>query len=207
MTLPVLYSFRRCPYAIRARLALRHAGIAVELREVVLRHKPAEMLAISPKGTVPVLQLPDGRVIDESVDIMHWALGQNDPDGWLAQGEAEEQAALIALIDTDFKPLLDRYKYSERFPEKSAAEWRAAAADCLAPLENVLTHHDYLFSNTPSLADAAIFPFVRQFAGVDAEAFGRLRLPRLRDWLDVWLVSPLFEAVMIKHAPWRAAVH
>lgn len=205
MTLPVLYSFRRCPYAIRARLALRQAGIAVELREVALRQKPAEMLEISPKGTVPVMQVPDGRVIDESIDIMHWALGQNDPDAWLAQGDAEEQAALIALNDTEFKPLLDRYKYSERFPEKSAAEWRAAAADCLAALESLLAHHDYLFSNTPSLADAAIFPFVRQFAGVDAEAFGRLPLPRLRDWLDAWLVSPLFDAVMIKHAPWRAA--
>ncbi len=205
MTLPVLYSFRRCPYAIRARLALRQAGIAVELREVVLRDKPAEMLAISSKATVPVLQLPDGRVIDESIDIMHWALGQNDPDGWLAQGEAEEQAALIALIDTDFKPLLDRYKYSERFPQKSAAEWRAAAADCLAPLDSLLTHHHYFFGDTPSLADAAIFPFVRQFAGVDTEAFARLPLPRLRDWLDAWLVSPLFEAVMTKQAPWRAS--
>ena len=205
MTLPVLYSFRRCPYAIRARLALRQAGIEVELREVVLRDKPAEMLAISPKGTVPVLQLPDGRVIDESIDIMNWALGQKDPDGWLMQGEEDEQAELIALNDAHFKPALDRYKYSERFPQKSAAEWRAAAEDWLAPLESLLSDRTYFFGNTPSLADAAIFPFVRQFAGVDTEAFERAPLPRMRNWLDAWLVSPLFAAVMTKHAPWRAA--
>ena len=203
MTLPVLYSFRRCPYAIRARLALHQAGIEVELREVVLRDKPPHMLAISPKGTVPVLQLPDGQVIDESIDIMHWALGQNDADGWLVQGEADEQAALIALNDTHFKPLLDGYKYSARFPQKSAAEWRAAAVDCLAPLDSLLSHHAYFFGSTPSLADVAIFPFVRQFAGVDADAFARSPLPRLRDWLDAWLSSPLFAAVMIKQAPWR----
>lgn len=205
MTLPVLYSFRRCPYAIRARLALRQAGIEVELREVVLRDKPADMLAISPKGTVPVLQLPDGRVIDESIDIMNWALGQNDPDGWLMQGEDDEQAALIAMNDAHFKPALDRYKYSERFPQKSAVEWRAAAEDWLAPLESLLSDRTYFFGNTPSLADAAIFPFVRQFAGVDAEAFERARLPRMRNWLHAWLVSPLFAAVMTKQAPWRAA--
>lgn len=204
MTRPVLYSFRRCPYAIRARLALRQAGIEVKLREVVLRNKPADMLAISPKGTVPVLQLADGRVIDESTDIMNWALGQNDPDGWLMQGEDDEQAALIAMNDAHFKPALDRYKYSERFPQKSAVEWRVAAEDWLAPLESLLSDRTYFFGNTPSLADAAIFPFVRQFAGVDAEAFERAPLPRMRNWLHAWLVSPLFAAVMTKQAPWRA---
>lgn len=203
MSRPILYSFRRCPYAIRARLALHQAGVAVELREVVLRNKPAEMLAISPKGTVPVLQQPDGRVIDESLDIMRWALDQHDADGWLMQGEADEQAALIALNDAHFKPLLDRYKYSERFPEKSQAEWRAAAIDCLMPLERQLSGRDYFFGTTPSLADAAIFPFVRQFAGVDAEAFAGAPLPRLQDWLAGWLFSPCFKAVMGKHVPWR----
>jgi len=109
-SLPVLYSFRRCPYAIRARLALAQAGLPVELREVALRRKPAEMLALSPKGTVPVLQLPDGQVLDESLDIMRWALQQADPQGWLDAGPQALAAELIALNDGPFKALLDRYK-------------------------------------------------------------------------------------------------
>ncbi|MBT0960441.1 glutathione S-transferase [Denitromonas iodatirespirans] len=206
MSRPVLYSFRRCPYAIRARLALGQAGVAVELREVVLRDKPAAMLAISPKGTVPVLQLPDGRVIDESLDIMRWALGRHDPENWLTIGDADTQAALIARNDIGFKPLLDRYKYAERFPEKPAAAWRdEAVAVHLADLDGRLAHAPYLFGATPALADAALFPFVRQFAGVDPAWFDMAPLPALRRWLAGWLGSDLFAAVMKKQPPWRAA--
>jgi glutathione S-transferase len=202
---PVLYSFRRCPYAIRARLALWQAGVVVALREVVLRDKPAAMLEISPKGTVPVLQLPDGRVLEESLDIMHWALQQNDPGGWLRTGDSAEQGALIARNDTNFKPLLDRYKYAERFPEKSAVAWRhAAIAAHLAELEVRLTKHAFLLGDTASLADAALFPFVRQFAAVDAAWFEKAPLPALRRWLKVWLASPLFAAVMLRHRTWQA---
>ena len=201
---PILYSFRRCPYAIRARLALWQAGVVVALREVVLRDKPAHLLEISPKGTVPVLRLPDGRVLEESLDIMYWALQQNDPDGWLHAGDSAEQATLIARNDVDFKPLLDRYKYAERFPEKPAAVWRKAAiATHLADLDARLSGRAYLFGDTPSLADAALLPFVRQFAAVDAAWFDKARLPALRRWLKAWLDSPLFAAVMVRHRTWQ----
>lgn len=201
---PILYSFRRCPYAIRARLALWQAGVVVALREVVLRDKPAHLLEISPKGTVPVLRLPDGRVLEESLDIMLWALRQNDPDGWLTAGDGAEQAALISRNDVDFKPLLDRYKYAERFPEKPAVAWRKAAITAhLADLETRLTGQAYLFGDTPSLADAALLPFVRQFAAVDPAWFDAAPLPALRRWLNAWLDSPLFAAVMVRHRTWQ----
>ena len=201
----MLYSFRRCPYAIRARLALQQAAIAVEPREVVLRDKPAEMLAISPKGTVPVLQLTDGTVIDESLDIMHWALRRNDPQGWLDAAPADAQAAWIERNDHDFKPSLDRYKYSERFPERPVEAWRDAAIKALlAPLDARLEENAYLFGARPSLADAALFPFVRQFAAVDRAWFSQTPLAALQRWLDGWLGSALFGAVMVKRAPWRA---
>ncbi|KAA3651007.1 MAG: glutathione S-transferase [Proteobacteria bacterium] len=201
---PILYSFRRCPYAIRARLALWQAGVVVALREVVLRDKPAHLLELSPKGTVPVMRLPDGRVLEESLDIMYWALQQNDPDGWLSAGDSAEQAALVTRNDVDFKPLLDRYKYAERFPEKPPAAWRKAAiAAHLADLETRLAGRAYLFGDTPSLADAALFPFVRQFAAVDPAWFESAPLPALRRWLNAWLASPLFAAVMVRHRTWQ----
>lgn len=205
MSLPVLYSFRRCPYAIRARLALAQAGIEVALREVVLRDKPAPMLAISPKGTVPVLQLADGTVIDESLQIMCWALERADPEGWLAAAPMERQWALIERNDRDFKPLLDAYKYIERHPARSRAAWAALAIEAhLGPLERQLAGGDHLFGASPSLADAALFPFVRQFARTDLAAFEAMPLPRLRAWLARWQALPLFATVMEKRAPWRA---
>jgi len=199
VSLPVLYSFRRCPYAIRARLALWQAGIEVELREVALRDKPAEMLAISPKGTVPVLQLPDGRVIDESLEVMRWALGRHDPDGWLSAASVEEIERLIHRNDGEFKPLLDAYKYAERFPARTKAQWRDAAVDAhLADLNQRLSRHAGLLGARISLADAALMPFVRQFAGVDPHWFAQSPMGALRAWLDDWLASPLFQAVMAK---------
>ena len=187
MSAPVLYSFRRCPYAIRARLALAAAGVPVAHREVSLQHKPAALLAISPKGTVPVLQLADGRVLDESLDIMCWALAGNDPRAWLTAAPRPEQDALIRRNDADFKPQLDRYKYASRHPQRTQAEWREeAVSGLLADLEARLARMPALCGPRASLADVALFPFVRQFAGVEADALGPTSLPHLRRWLDGW---------------------
>jgi glutathione S-transferase len=205
MTLPVLYSFRRCPYAIRARLAIKASGLQVDLREIVLRAKPAQMLAISPKGTVPVLQLPEGQVIDQSLGIMRWALAQHDPQGWLRIGNDEEAIRLIERNDGPFKALLDAYKYPERQPSRSATETRDQAIEqCLRPLEDRLQRHANLLSAQPSLADMALLPFIRQFAQVDADWFEQVApLPALRDWLARHLASPLFESVMLKYPLWQ----
>lgn len=201
--LPVLYSFRRCPYAIRARLALHRAGIAVELREVVLRDKPAALLAASPKGTVPVLQLPDGSVIDESLSIMHWALRRSDPAGWLPASGSAAHHALLAANDGPFKLALDRYKYPERDPSGSRERSRAdAEAALIEPLETQLRMQPWLGGAGPCLTDAAIFPFVRQFAAVDSPWFAGSRWHATHDWLQRWLASPGFEAVMVRFDRW-----
>ncbi|HVK56380.1 MAG TPA: glutathione S-transferase [Burkholderiales bacterium] len=197
---PVLYTFRRCPYAIRARLAIKVSGIEVEMREVDLRNKPQSMLACSPKGTVPVLQLADGAVIEESLDIMRWALAINDPHGWMEGGSdlSVEALTLVDQNDGSFKRYLDRYKYAERYPEHPADYHREQAEVFLSELESRLGKHTYLTGERPSVSDAAIFPFVRQFAHVDREWFYASRYERLKVWLDGWLQSSLFEAVMRK---------
>lgn len=204
-TLPLLFSYRRCPYAIRARLALWQAGLAVQVQEVSLRDKPAELLRLSPKGTVPVLCLPDGMVLEQSLDIMRWALAQHDPDGWLQAAPLEAMLALIAQNDGPFKQLLDRYKYAERHPERTAIEWRDEAVRAhLADLEARLHHQPCLFGHNWSLADMALLPFVRQFAQVDRVWFDATpALPALRAWLQRGLDLPLFAAVMAKptHQP------
>lgn len=199
MPVPLLYSFRRCPYAIRARLALHSAGIAFELKEVVLRNKPADLLALSPKGTVPVLRLTDGQVLEQSLDIMQWALRQADPQGWLRAAPLDDMLALILVNDTQFKPLLDRYKYPEHHPEQSQAVWRQQAVDTLLQgLNQRLQRHPYLFGESASLADMAIVPFVRQFAQVDRDWWNHNGLAPLRTWLDKLITSSLFETVMAK---------
>ncbi|HTD03616.1 glutathione S-transferase [Undibacterium sp.] len=205
MPLPVLYSFRRCPYAMRARLALKYAAISVELREVALRNKPAEMLALSPKATVPVLQLPDGAVIDQSIDIMRWALSLHDPAGWLPDEAAAEAAErLIAVNDGPFKTMLDRYKYAGRYPEHSAETYRDQAVDLqIAPLNERLGKTRYLLGDRLSLADMAVFPFVRQFAHVDPDWFDASPYRAANAWMNDLLASPLFEAAMAKFAPWQ----
>jgi glutathione S-transferase len=202
--LPILYSFRRCPYAIRARLALCRAGVAVELREVVLARKPAAMLAVSPAGTVPVLQLASGEVIAQSLDIMRWALAQHDADGWLARGDTPGQRALIDTCDGAFKHALDRYKYADRHPERSAHAWRDDAVACLiAPLEVLLSAAPNLGGEQPALADAAIFPFVRQFAAVDAAWWSASPWLATRRWHDAWAASALMATCMQKLDPWQ----
>jgi glutathione S-transferase len=197
MVLPILYSYRRCPYAMRARMAIWAANIQVEVREISLREKPAHLLRISPKGTVPVLQLPDGTVLEQSLDIMHWALAQNDPQGWL-NAEPEAVNALITINDGDFKKALDRYKYPDRYPEHTQAFYREQGEEFLQRLETALVQHDYLLGDKPTMADVAIFPFIRQFAAVDAEWFASSAYPKLRVWIEGWLQSPLFEKVMQK---------
>lgn len=194
---PILYSYRRCPYAMRARMAIWAANIQVEVREISLREKPAHLLQISPKGTVPVLQLPDGTVLEQSLDIMQWVLVQSDPQGWL-NADPEAVNALITINDGDFKKALDRYKYPDRYPEHAQQVYREQGEQFLQRLEAALEQHDYLLGDKPSMADVAIFPFIRQFAAVDAEWFACSAYPKLRDWLEGWLQSPLFEKVMQK---------
>jgi len=202
--LPILYSFRRCPYAIRARLAIKVSGLRVSLREVVLRDKPAALLLASSKATVPVLQLPDGRVLEQSLEIMRWALDQHDPQGWLRLQEQEEALALIALNDGPFKQALDRYKYAPRHPERPARAWRDEAVELmLAPLNMRLADRPFLLRETPSLADMAIVPFVRQFAAVDPGWFDSAPFKPLQAWTNNIVSSELFNAVMTKFTPWR----
>lgn len=202
---PILYSFRRCPYAIRARLAIKVSQIQVELREVVLAEKPKAMLAESPKGTVPVLVLSDDTVIDESKDIMFWALNQNDPDKWLSQHQEKinEIDALITLNDNDFKRYLDHYKYADRFPEQPMEYYREQGEVFLQQLETRLSKNPFLLGDSLSMADMAIVPFIRQFAFVDKPWFDRSPYRQLQDWLENILASDLFNKVMIKQSQWK----
>jgi glutathione S-transferase len=204
-TLPILYSFRRCPYAMRARLAIACSNIDVELREVDLGNKPQAMLLISPKATVPVLQLENGRVLDESLDIMLWALQQNDPEHWLKADFLANAKALICRNDEPFKYYLDRYKYADRYPAYSELYYRQQGELFLADLEDLLTQSAYLCGEHFSLADAAILPFIRQFCAVDPAWFKASPYPALRQWLNHFLASPLFEQVMIKYPCWQAS--
>jgi glutathione S-transferase len=194
---PLLYSFRRCPYAIRARLAIKISGVEVEMREVDLRNKPQAMLDCSPKGTVPVLRLADGKVIDESLDIMRWALAIHDPQTWLADFSAEAHA-LIAQNDGSFKRDLDRYKYADRYPEHPAEYYRERAEDFLLELDSRLAKRAYLTGNRLGFADMAILPFVRQCAYVNKNWFYASHYTQLIQWLDGLLQSPLFINVMKK---------
>ncbi|NIJ17693.1 glutathione S-transferase [Sphingobium vermicomposti] len=194
----ILYSFRRCPYAMRARMALIASGQPVELREVVLRDKPPAMLSLSPKGTVPVLALPDGAVIDESLDIMRWALRLRDPEGWLDG----DDAALIATNDGPFKQHLDRYKYATRYGSDPLVH-RAGAMEVLGELEARLVASDYLCGAHRTLADIAIFPFVRQFAGTEPAWFEAQPLPRVQAWLRALVASELFARAMVRKPAWQ----
>ncbi|MFC4272166.1 glutathione S-transferase [Sneathiella chungangensis] len=202
--LPILYSFRRCPYAMRARMAISYSGSTVELRDILLRDKPAEMIAASPKATVPVLELPDGEVLDESLDIMLWALERHDPEGWLPEETSarDEIFSLIADNDGPFKMSLDRYKYHVRFPENTREKYREDGEIFLGKLDRKLGRQAYLLSEKITLADMAIFPFIRQFANVDADWFAAAPFPNLRRWLDGILTSQRFREIMIKRPLW-----
>ena len=196
MTEHILYTFRRCPYAIRARMALAYAGINVELRELMLKDKPADMLKHSPKGTVPVVITDSGLVIDESLDVMLWALAQNDPDGWLEQKDSS--LSLIQQNDQQFKPLLDKYKYADRYPEFTEKQHRENSLSYIDQLETLLQQNKFLTGDSISLADMAIFPFIRQFALVNKSWFDELPHQQLQRWLNHFLNSHLFSKVMQK---------
>lgn len=200
---PRLYSFRRCPYAMRARLGILFASLQVELREITLKNKPPQMLAISPKGTVPVLQLLDGTVIEESREIMTWALEQNDQQGLLDAQVLHQANALIDKNDNEFKYWLDRYKYADRHIEMSQTEYRQKGEAFLQLLEELLTKNPYLLGKSVTLADIGIMPFVRQFAHVNRDVFYDLPYPNLQRWLQDWLSHPLFLQVMTKFQPWQ----
>jgi len=202
--LPLLYSFRRCPYAMRARLAIDAASIAVETREILLRDKPKEMLQASEKGTVPVLVLPNGQVIDESIDIMFWALQQNDPHNFLAESELDIAKELIKKNDVSFKPNLDKYKYAVRFPEKSVREYRSDCESFLNDLEKRLTLKKFLVGDNKTIADIAIFPFIRQFAFVDKDWFDTCKYGSLKVWVNENLNSEEFHRIMVKREVWKA---
>lgn len=195
MSAPILYSFRRCPYAMRARMALWVAGIRWQHREVVLRDKPQAMLEISPKGTVPVLHTDV--VVDESLEIMRWALAQSDPQGWLQKAGPD----LIAHCDGPFKVALDRYKYDTRYGSDRLAE-REVGAAWLRELDGRLKKDRFLMGAGVGLCDVAIFPFVRQFANADRAWFDAQDWPALAAWLQGWLDSEAFRAIMVKHAQW-----
>ena len=202
--MPILYSFRRCPYAMRARTALVYAGIQCEIREISLRDKPSAMLELSPKGTVPVLQLPNGTVLEESLDIVDWACTQDMGDDFYI-GSAEEQEDMRSLIqknDTEFIRYSHRYKYASRFPEEKLEDNRSQAEAFVAELEQRLQANIFLFADKPSIADIAVFPFIRQFSMVDEDWFYAQPYPKLQAWLDGFKSSDVFATVMMKYDIW-----
>ncbi|MBL4869885.1 MAG: glutathione S-transferase [Robiginitomaculum sp.] len=203
----ILYSFRRCPYAMRARMALKIAKIEYEHREILLRDKPAEMLAASPKATVPVLVLSGDEVIDESFDIMLWALAQSDPQHWLKPG-LENMHPLIEMITGDFKHHLDHYKYASRYHADETRgsvdhDHRERACEVLKKLETTLSKQPFLMGTQPSLADYAIFPFIRQFSNVEREWWDTPQFPFIHKWLEHFLASDIFTGIMQKHPVWK----
>lgn len=201
MNYPILYSFRRCPYAMRARLALAYSGIDYEHREILLKNRPDELYALSPKGTVPVLQLNDGTVIDESIDVMKWALAQSDPDCWYTD-KIVEQNSLIAQNDDEYKKRLDMYKYHEQFPEGSYDEFQNAVGEILKVYELILSKSSYLCGDNVTLADMALFPFIRQGAHVDLAWFNA-QFSILSKWLKIFNESELFMSIMKKYTLWE----
>ena len=203
----ILYSYRRCPYAMRARCALIYAQIPVQIREIELRVKPPSMLHFSPKGTVPVLVTAEKVVIDESLDIMYWALKQSDPDQWLPEQDSpqrQEMQTWIACNDGPFKQLLDQYKYPNRFPELSSENVLQTACEIyLHPLNQRLEKNQFLLGKNLSMFDIALFPFVRQWMMVDESRFQQLDLKLLSAWLNFLIMSDLFNKAMAKYPVWR----
>jgi glutathione S-transferase len=197
---PILWTFRRCPFAIRARLAIHASGITVDLREILLRAKPAAFLATSPKATVPVIDTGT-RVISESRDIMHWALDQNDPARW--RDMPQDAQNLIDLCDGPFKIALDHCKYAVRYPDLDLAREQAKALEFIDILENLLCENSYLCGAQMTMADMAILPFVRQFVQIDPDWFAAQNRPAVARWLADFVQSARFAAVMQKYPAWQ----
>ena len=197
---PILYSFRRCPYAFRARMVLSYMEVSVDLREVLLNERPQSLYKISSKGTVPVLLLNDGKVLDESLDIMLWAIEQGEQK--LYEDKLNEQNQLIKYNDTKFKYWLDKYKYHVRYLEHSREYYQRKCSKTLAEYDMMLRGNAYLMGDRIRLADIAIFPFIRQCANVDQNWFNN-KYPNLNQWLEIWKQSQLFKSVMMKYNQWR----
>ncbi len=187
---------------MRVRMALKYSGISVYLREVELKNKPRELFQCSSKGTVPVLTLTDGTIIDESRDIMLWAINLNDPDHWCTKSGSTEINYLLNENDYSFKNWLDKYKYADRYPEQTAEYYRSQGEQFLGLLEKKLSEHLFLMGDNITLADIGIFPFIRQFAFVDRSWFSQSPYPKLQIWLEYFLQSELFTSVMEKYPPW-----
>jgi len=203
--LPVLYSLRNCPYAIRARIAIFYAQQPVILRDIVLTNKPMDMLLASPKGTVPVLVLPNKKIIDESLRVMLWALKASDSNDFLQKNDTDslkEMLKLIALFDTKFKLCLEAYKCAKRYHENTLIDCRQACEVYINDLEQRLSQHDYFMSSKPSLVDIALLPFIRQFARIERQWYLQSPYPKLRQWLNRYLQSPMFTQVMVKRPLW-----
>ena len=199
---PILYTFRRCPYAIRARMALAYSNITIEIKEIFLQNRPQELFDISPKGTVPVLCLNNSKIIDESLDIMKWALTQNDPDSWIIPN-LDIQLKLIKENDSEFKYWLDRYKYYDRYPEHDKNYYREQCGEYISKLNIMLKDSAYLYSNKISIADVAIFPFIRQCANVDTDWFSGTFL-NTNTWLTLLIESKLFLSIMHKYPEYQS---
>ncbi len=201
--LPILYSFRRCPYAMRARMAIHISGQKCELREVLLRDKPPSMLEYSAKGTVPVLILQDGKVIDESLDVIDWALNLNDPDDWQRSKDKEKTKELIKINDGEFKYHLDRYKYSKRYENEDPEFHRKKCLKFIESINNELNNSEYIFDDNISYADIVLLPFIRQFRIADIEWFDSLPYDNLKKWLSSFLDSSLLNSIMKKYDLWK----
>ena len=201
--LPILYSFRRCPYAMRARMAIHISSQKCEIREVLLRDKPPSMLEYSSKGTVPVLVLQSGEVIDESLDVIDWALNLNDPNNWLRSKENEETKKLIEINDGEFKHHLDRYKYSKRYDNEDPEFHKKKCLKFIESVNNELSNSKYIFDDNISYADIVLLPFMRQFRIADMEWFDSLPYDNLKEWLSSFLNSPLLNSIMKKYDLWK----
>ena len=200
---PILYSFRRCPYAMRARLALLEANQKVEIREILLKEKPVEFLQASPSSTVPCL-LIDDRIIDESLDIMTWALNKNDPGNFLDMPDLGYD--LINENDGPFKLALDKTKYHSRYPDENPKSNREKASSFIHKLENIL-EGSFLFGEDPKLADIAVLPFIRQFALVDKIWFDQQPWQKVVVWLNLFLESKRFTDIQQKYVPWKSGTN
>ena len=201
--LPILYSFRRCPYAMRARMAIHISDQRCEIREVLLRDKPPSMLQYSAKGTVPVLILQDGKVIDESLDVIDWALNLNDPDDWKRSKDTKKTKELIKINDGEFKYHLDRYKYSKRYDNEDPEFHRKKCLKFIESVNNELNNSKYIFDDNISYADIVLLPFIRQFRIADIEWFDSLPYDNLKKWLSSFLNSSLLNSIMKKYDLWK----
>lgn len=202
---PILYSFRRCPYCMRAHMALKYAGLKVILRDVKLSDLPAEVLAVSPHATVPSLAISENEYMDESWDIVKWAVQQNDPENWLGENNEylNEAEMLVEINDFSFKDDLDHYKYADRYPEHPMEYYRENGEEFLEELTELLQQNTFLSADHITITDIAVFPFIRQFAMVDKEWFDKSPYPELQRWLLAMLSSEWFIEAFKKHETWE----